>query len=63
MFANKEFTFLIIALVIIFKIFFLGKIICWLRKKHVWNSEVLWRTCNTCGKKQYLDMLNNKYID
>jgi hypothetical protein len=63
MIPNREWILLCLGLAIIFKIFFFGKIICWFRQKHAWNRGVLWRECNTCGKKQYLDMRNSRYVD
>lgn len=63
MLINREEILLGLALVIIFRIFLFGKIKCFLSKKHKWNNQVLWRECGSCGKTQYLDMRNSKYVD
>jgi len=44
-------------------ILFAGKIKCWIMQKHQWSSSVLWRSCKSCGKTQYLNMKIGKYID
>ena len=43
--------------------FIFGKIKCWFMSRHEWGSGGIVRYCQSCGKRQVLNMRLGEYVD